>query len=177
MYPRLTSPQIYNPSGPATQVLAISPTLVMQVLYMHKVKSYQVFFSIIMRIFIELEILLKNIFYLLSWVVLGIHGPWYVNRDQRTTLGSQLSFSIWWLNSGQEACTPRQQVFLPAEPSCCHSLQKILYERLKITLEHSTDWTFRLSPTLQIPLWQIFPYIHLIKTFVFSISIKEIKFQ
>lgn len=45
MYPRLTSPQIYNPSGSASRVLglqvcAISPTLVMQVLYMLKVKLY-----------------------------------------------------------------------------------------------------------------------------------------
>lgn len=43
----------------------------------------------------ELEILLKNIFdLLLSCVMLGTHGPCYVCGDQRTTLGSQLSFSI-----------------------------------------------------------------------------------
>lgn len=45
MYPRLTSPQIYDPSGSASRVLglqacAIPPTPVRQVLNMHKVKSY-----------------------------------------------------------------------------------------------------------------------------------------
>lgn len=44
LYFRLTSPQTYDPAGSASPVLglqacAISPTLVLQVLYMHKVKS------------------------------------------------------------------------------------------------------------------------------------------
>lgn len=142
------------------------------------IKSSHIFFFIIMRIFIELEILLKNNFdLLLSCVSLGTHGPWYVCGDQRTTLGSQLSFSVWRLNSGQQACTPWQQVFLPTKPSCCHSLQ-ILFECLKIALERSIYWTFRLSPILQITIVaNLSIYTSFKNFFYFSVFIEEIRFQ